>query len=375
MIALPNTYWQIHSGVGFCTKMNHQGTGNLPALAVSSYTTGSNTVTAFCSDTSQLKAGDLVLFDGADPLMQLCSMEVDSITPNVSFTGRLPLGLKPSISQACAARPIMIGDYDNPVSGAMADGWDKDASLGYWLEDNAVNCDVGFIRSAAFKKTSSGVQSFRHDVPAHQVHKWRGKAITFSIAGKGADWRVRIVDGGVDIANAPVSGAFQRRGVSANISNTCQSLSFVVDLLGEAGSVNYFCGPEPAKDGYLIPRVMILFQSFHNANATMTDALSGGGYGFRFNPYAESNGRITRDVRVINMTWEGRNASHNVAVALRSSASAPAIYSFIRYSDPKDAMICSSHLATIGDDGAYFYSENQGANLYNMSMEANGYVL
>lgn len=385
MNLLPNTGWQINSGVLYCTKYNHQGTGNLPLLSVSGYTTGSNLVTAYCSDTSQLKQGDLVMFSGAESALMFCSMYVDSITPNVSFSGRLPFGLKPTTSTACQARPIACGDYDGTITGGMADGWDKDL-MGYWIEDNECNLDVGCVRAAAFKKNSNASQSFWHTADAT---KFRGQTISWGIRGYqktgSGGFRVRINDSGtVTNGSTASAGSYQSSKVeNYTVSDTCTSLTFLVDTLGANGDVYYFCKPMGnlgatllpywPSTGYFVPRVFI--GPWVNANFTFNTIGASGRYGFTWMPYQETNGRIAKDVELLSMQWEGRNATSDKHIALTSSDDPPSVYSFVRYSDPVNSMICSSHMTTLKNGSAYFYSDQQGTNWYNASMELNGFVL
>lgn len=397
MNLLPNTAWQINSGVSYCTKYNYQGTGNLPAIALSGYTTGSNTVTASCAtpnpSTSQLKVGDLVMFDAsADSNMQVCSMWVESFVQNSSFTGRLPRGLKPSATHACQARPIMIGDYDNPVSGAMADGWDKDAALGYWIEDNACNLKVWAVRAAAFKKTSSGSQIFRHDVPQSELPRWRGRTFSFGIHGMqkirggSGTWRVNIVDSGSTTSSSSASTVgpiYQDSSVTATVSDACTTLSFQVELLGNSGDVYYFCGPRAnignvLEDWWPTPGLFparVMVGSWLDSTMVFDTQLSNGDYGFAWMPYQESNGRVAKDVLLPTMTIESRCGTANNFIALRSDQSPPVDYSYVRYSDPINSQKCSSHICTLNDDGvAYFYG-TPNTTWYNASMELNGFFL
>lgn len=392
MNLLPNTAWQINSGLLLVGKHNHQGTALMPAINVASTTIGANQVTALTANTGQLKAGDLVRFEPpAHEYLRICAFRVDEFISNTLFTGRLPLGLTAPTSMPCSATPVTVGDLTGNT-GAGPDGWSKTPEVLGWIDDHPENLPVGFTRAFAIKKTIDGPQYFFYPVPAMELPKYLGRTFSFGLqvhhkikTGTGT-WRPLINTGAVTYGAAATTQAYQDIGLSGAVPSNAAFLDFGVVLDGKADDVYYIVGaranPGPTleawwpRPGYLIPRVMMLLATWFNANVNLNTPLSGGGFGFRFMPYPESNGRIAPDVRVLNMTWEGRNASSNVAFALRSAEAAPVVYSFVRYSDPVNAMICSSHLATMDEfSDAFFYSPTQGANLYNMSMEVNGFIL
>lgn len=121
----PNSQWQVASGHGVGTKMNHQGTGTHAALSITAYETGTNTPLCTCADVAQLKVGDLVAFNApADICFRITLVEVIEVGGG-GFRVLLPLGLKPTTSQACLAVPSMSGGTGTLGSGASFDWWSK----------------------------------------------------------------------------------------------------------------------------------------------------------------------------------------------------------------------------------------------------------
>lgn len=389
MNLLPNTEWKVNSGMGLVPKMNLEGSGTLSPNSVTGYTTNANQITVSVANIYQLQPGHLGVFDGAAHAnLKLCAFRVDSVSGN-TFTGTLPLGLTAPTSAACQFHPSVAGDYGS--TGCGPDGWDKDQSLHCWIEDNAVNLDVGVVRALGCKKTSAGPQTIHHDVPAWEIAKYRGRTISFGIRGyqkHGAyGFRVRINDSGTYTnGNTATGSGYQDSAVTAAISSACTALSFVVEMLGDTGAVYYFAKPmgNPGstllpwwpKSEILKPRVFVPVVTFTNASVTLPGPDSYGNYGFRFQPDAETNGKVL-GVRQMFQTWEGRCSMQNDAIALTSSRSPPqSAHSFCRYATTADQMQCSSHLATMGDDGdAFFYTINENTNWYNMSLELDGFVL
>ena len=394
MNLLPNTAWQISTGMGLVAKMNLEGTGTLSPNSVTSYTTGANTITVNVADIYQLQPGHLGTFDGAAHAnLKKCAFRVDSVSGN-SFTAPLPLGLTAPSSAACNFHPSVAGDYGS--TGCGPDGWDKDLALHCWIEDNAVNLDVGVVRVLGCKKTSGGPQTVYHTVSALELPKWRGRVVTFGVRGyqKIGDYgfRVRIHDSGTYTNGNQATGGYTDSTVTATIGTSCTGLMFVIELSGDSGAVYYFAKPRAnfgttledwwPTAGLLIPRVMVQIPTFCGAagegggSVTLPGPDQYGNYGFRFLPYAETNGKIAQDVRAMFQTWEGRNDTQDRAIALTSSQHPPQVPSFCRYETVAGQMQASSHLATMGADGdAWFYTIHTGTHWYNMSMELNGFML
>ena len=125
---LPNTQWQIGSGHGIGTKMNHQGTGTKVALNITSYETGTNTPWCYCADMADLKVQDLLAFAvPAEQCFRTTLVEVTEVGAD-GFRVLLPLGKKPAASVACTALPSMNGG--TPAgSGDAFDGWSRTPSV------------------------------------------------------------------------------------------------------------------------------------------------------------------------------------------------------------------------------------------------------
>lgn len=395
MNLLPNTEWKVNSGMGLVPKMNLEGSGTLSPNSVSSYTTNANQITVNVANIYQLQPGHLGTFDGsAHGNLKKCAFRVDSVSGN-SFTGTLPLGLTAPSSAACNFHPSVAGDYGS--TGCGPDGWDKDQALYCWIEDNAANMDVGVGRALGCKKTSAGPQTFHHDVPASELAKWRGRTVSFGIRGyqkHGAyGFRVRINDSGTYTNGNTATGGYADSSVCASIGTSCSSLSFIVELLGDTGAVYYFAKARAnmgstledwwPKSEILRPRVYCAGVTFTDGSVTLPGPDGYGNYGFRFQPDAETNGKIL-GIRQFFMTWEGRCPTYNHAIALTSSQNPPQVPSWCAYqnavrptvNDPHPMQTVKNAFCTMGDDGdAWFYTINAGTNWHNMSMELNGFVL
>jgi hypothetical protein len=392
MNLLPNARWQINSALGLVAKPTIAGTGAMPAISVSSYTTGATAITANCGSTGELKVGDLLSFSGAHDYLQIATLAVNGMS-NSSLSLRLPLGLKAATSAACAAQPVTVGDMAG-VTGNGPDGWSKSPELLMWIDDHPENLPAACTRAVGLKKTIDGPQYFYFHVPADKLPMYLGK--TFSLAanakhkvkGGSGTWRLFVNDGAtVSYGFTAGTQAYTDTAFSAYISPTATGVDMGIVLDGNAGDVYYFAEPRanlgitanaywPQQNERLVPTVMQLFATFHDANYTFNQTDAAGHYSFRFTPYADSNGRIAPDVRVINLTWEGRNAATGQAIAMKSAEAAPVVMGMVNYSKVAGAMECLPFEATMGPDGsAYFYSETLNSNIYNSSMEANGFTL
>jgi hypothetical protein len=212
--------------------------------------------------------------------------------------------------------------------------------------------------------------------------------VMHKVKGGSGTWRPLINDGITQTyGTASTSQAFTDIATTATISAASTGVDFGIVLDGKAGDVYYLVEPRanpgitadvfwPQQSERLVPTVMQLFGTFHNANYTFNQGDAAGACSFRFTPYAESNGRIAPDVRVINLTWEGRNSVAGQAIAMKSAEAAPVAMSMVNYSKVPGAMECLAFEATLGPDGsAFIYSETENSNIYNSSMEANGFTL
>ncbi|MDE2227293.1 MAG: hypothetical protein KGJ89_05070 [Patescibacteria group bacterium] len=404
---LPNTQWQVCTGGQGNGKWLPDGTGAMPAISVSSYTTGSNTVVCTTSNTGQLKVGDLVTFSAAaDANMKICSIRVDSLVVNTSFTGTLPLGLAPSASAACTATPTMVGQI--AASGNGPDGWTKATTLNFWREDNAVNLKTGSLYSLGVQKGSASAETLYSNFVSPDIYLYRGKTLVFGV------WVMQKIKGGSGTWNSFISsdgtggatnnsasstagvGTWTWLEVSYTVPSDATTLSLGINFAGNNADVYYVSQPMGAIGSYLgsgnycprlkeilIPIVKYTPLSYNGASVSFPASADGAGtYSFNFKVEPETNGCIAPTVKLINITFEGVNSNAAVAgasprlFAMRDVAAPPIKYGPIMgqtVSNMKSFITGQVQLSTVGQ--AVFYSGVASDSWYNVSIDINGYVL
>lgn len=411
---LPNTQWQVATAIGSSTKMNPQGTGTALPISVSSYTVGANTVVALTTNTGDLKVGDLVSFSAAaDANLRLSYCRVDAVTPNVSFTVSLPLGLKTAASAACTATPVMAGGAASVGTGDAFDGWSKTTTLQVWREDNVVNLQPGSAYSAGLLKGAATPELMYCSLPAREVPRYLNRQVVFGTwcyqkIGT-AGWRAFVTTNGTGgtttYSSTAAAGSFAWAEVSVAVPADATTISFGVSLDGVANDVYYVSQPmagfgtylgrgnyQVPRNEYLVPKVKMSPLTFIGAAVTFPTVLDASGvtYGFAMRPYAETNGAVAPTVRALSMQLEGRTDGPLPAVggaagnvfATRNRNAVPHIYAVLFYATVAGAFGTGAGLITLNDgsDGLpagdfFVYGVVSGGAWYQVSFDINGYLL
>lgn len=383
-----NTDWQILTAQQVNTKYNYQGTGTLPALSVTSHTTGNNYVTFYTSNTSQLKNGDLVELTGGTYISNLCSVKAENVVTNTSFGANLPRGLVPSNTSALTARVIQRSDISGVTTHA-ADNWNKTQSLYFWVDDNSQNLDIGTKRVAAVKKGSSSAEFLTYNIPETIAIGYAGQDYTFKVRVKSAGtWRAYIYNGSTQTYSASQSGSgFIEAQVTANIDTSNPAITVGIEFTGSSGTVSYVSKPIAyatssiptgyyrKREGQFRPIVKYTPETLHGASITLPSTSDGyGTYGWLFRVNQETNGVVANDVLGVNFCWEFDCASSDVALAWRNRLAPPHIYGNIAHS------VGGQSISTQGDvwfynGEAFLYSAHSGASFTNVSADYSSFYL
>lgn len=259
---LPNTQWQIFSLLAYITKMNSQGTGTQGSISVSSYNTGSNTVTFNTSSTGQLKVGDIVNCTVGETNLKVAPMRVSAVIANTSFTANLPYFLTASSSGTTTIFPISVGDTAGNT-GYGPDGWQKANTLLIWRDDFSINKKVGSLYQLGLRKGSASSEGIgavfdlgAGNVPPGAVAKFQGRTVVFGAwvyqkvqSGSGT-WNLSINDSFGQTFSANGTGAslagYQWLEVSATINANAAYVIFTVNTNGADNDVYYLSQPMAA---------------------------------------------------------------------------------------------------------------------------------
>ncbi len=252
---LPNTQWQVATGMGSVTKMNSQGTGTQNVVAVTSFTTGSNTVVFNTANTQQAKVGDIGLFSAGDAAITLAPMRITAVSSNVSFTANLPWAGKASTSSAKNFQLITVGDYTGASGGAAFDGWTKNpSSLIIWRDDFSINQKAGSPYSVGFRKDSNSTEYYYSSLSPNDVEKLAGRTLVFGAwvyqkaQGGSGTWTLFVNDSGNQYT-APTNGTgssvggYQWLEFSFTVSSTCTYLEVGLQLNGTTNDIYYLSQP------------------------------------------------------------------------------------------------------------------------------------
>lgn len=357
---LPNTQWQVASGLLSDTKFNKEGTGLFPSIDVISYSIndiGSVSCIVGASGIGDLKVNDIGVFSAAAHInLKICSCRVISIaTDNTSFTVSLPLGLTGNTSAVCTFTPISSGGNNSNNTGDAFDGWSKSVNAIVWRDDYSVNLKNGSIYSLGFKKSSISTEYLYVDIPIRELNKYRGRKVVFGtwvmhkIKNGTGTWRVAINTSSINFLSIAASySTWQWLEISGVVPLDTSSLFFSIEFLGTVGDVYYVSQPMTSfgqslgfdsysqpRDEYLIPRVHIQSKSFLNGTISMPSSLSSStGKGndtqlvgnnnsafkvFAVDIYAETNGAIAPTIRELIIKTEGRCVSETDGFCLSNN--------------------------------------------------------
>lgn len=351
---LPNTQWQIWSRVGYITKPNYQGTGTQSPIAVSSFTTGSNTCVFTTSNTGQLKVGDIGYFSSGDAAITRAPMRVTAVTTNTSFTCLLPFQATATTSSAVSFVPITVGDLTGASGGAGPDRWQRYTPAGtmpkIWKDDFSVNNKAGSPYSVALQKTDSSSQAFYCNIDAQQRLKILGRQVTFGCwvyqktQGGSGTWDLYINDGSVtQSTNGTGSsvGGFQWLEVTATVSSSATFLSCGIHLNGNNGDTYYVSQPMLAfgssiGQGKYIQNLneMLWFDAHVNpptltpfVGAFPTTLLPGATwYGYELDLEAICYCQLDRTLKSFNVKWEATSATVGLNLFILSSMAGPNVF-------------------------------------------------
>jgi hypothetical protein len=401
---LPNTRWHLGTGLADGLKWNETATAALPNCNVTSYTNNANLVTFNTTNTSMLQVGGLVAMGApADANMRLgTTLRVLSITPNVSFTARLPNGLRTGAasSVACIATPYDAGGAGSVGSGNAFDGWTKTTATQCWRDSFASNVQGGNKYSAALKKGTAGSELFYVAIDPRDVRQVAGKnmAARFVVkAPAGGSWRIFTSDnisGQRNGATVNGAGGFESSEFTFLVPAGIGNVAFGIELFGPVGATFYvseaFAGQgtivgqgavQNLQRNRLVPVVKFSPYSWVNANMTFpTVADSVGLFSFVFDPYAETNGAIAPEVRALDVIIEGFNLSAVITgtgarvIATRDQEPVPHKYGPIMFQQAANVKTAAMGTLTLGPDGTARVYGLSGDNWANVSMDINGVI-
>lgn len=396
---LSNTKWQVRTGLSPITIQNHQATGGLPAMSVSSYTTGSNTVVCTTADTSQYKVGDLVTFSGGcHANMKICSSKIEALVVDTSFTVSLPHGALGTSSAACSVVGIQRGDIA-ASTGSGPDGWTKTSSLSLWVDENSENAYNNSLRQIGLKKTTAGSEYFYHKFNT-RLDELRGQTVVFGgggmhkIKGGSNTWRAMIncdgTGGGLTVSPPAEGTGYEWCEVFAVIPEDATYVDIGYQLTGDIGDAYFVTHPMSAygsflgdwnyakkSNEYLIPIVKYSPDSWINASIAVPASLSIDGvtYGLPLRFDAETNGVMSADIPAISMQLECRSLTADEAFGLRDQEAVPHKYGILTYSKVTSMMEVAEGILTLDSGHGFAYSATSAAAVYNCSIDINGFQL
>ena len=273
---LPNVQNQLASGIGWITKQKEDGTGSQIPVTCSSFETQNNQPTFFCSNTGEIKVGDLVVpskvdfwgFSGpgyidcpSQPELQkvecdqgyVTASRVINLVPNTSITIQGDLGgVSPTQSSQVLLAPIVRGDLGHLTRGM--DGWKKTATLTISPDDFASNAYPGTIRPLLMRKGKDGDEEYIWDVPESRLNEFRGRIVTCEAAvwqkrrnGSGT-WQLLVNDdenpgGFSEPGSGTAASNYEVRSVTHRIGEKAKSVVMGVVLRGAENDVLYLAGP------------------------------------------------------------------------------------------------------------------------------------
>lgn len=393
---LPNTQWQVCTGLIASTKQLAAGTGAIGATSVSSYTTGSNTVVFTTANTSLLAVGDIVSISAAAHAnLKICTLEIESIVANTSFTCKLPINLTGAASAACTATPIVSGDVAG-VTGDAADGWSKTSTLLCWRDMWSANVKAGSPYQLGVRKDSASDRLVFHTVPTEDVSAYVGRTIVFGVwvyhkvKGGSGTWRAEITTNGTGgtttTSSAATTTAYEWLEVTVTVPTDATTITVGVNFKGNSADVYYISQPmlaygsrlgsgnyAPQKGEWLIPIVKMTPLSYDGASVTFPSSFdsSGVSYGFALRFYPETNGAIAPTVRALSMQFEGQDDALGTAFAFRNQEAVPHIYGILNYCTVVSQTMSSEGILTLKSGKAWVYTITSGATWFTCSIDIN----
>lgn len=376
---LLNTEWQIITAHKVMTLMGWQGGVTLPALTVSGFLPSANLVTFYCSDTNQLRVGDLFIGhetngSQATDIMGLCSIRVTEIVPNSYFKGYLPRGALSPASRPLIARPIQRGDWIGETGNA-ADYWNKAAADYFCVDYHAENLDIGTKRVACIVRKTTGASFHQQTLEKDVALDYAGQPYTakFRVKSNGS-WRVYINDNGAVTYGATQSGSgYIESQVSISAVSGVGNLTIGVEHLGAVGTCYFYSKPFATNeasipDNYyrqsereLIPVVKYTPDTLNGATLTMPTAGDGfGTFGWTVRFYEETNGAVSDDVNSVNLCWEFTCPNANKTLAWRNQQAVPHIYGEIATNSYSGSKVTGNGKIWLKNGCAFLYTDTAG---------------
>lgn len=403
----PNSQWYVSTVYNPCDLPTEDGTSTVSAISVSSYTTGSNSVTVTCGSTTPLANGMIGRFSSAADANMRYVTQTDGVTQNLfcvqvanvtstTFTTTLPLGRSPSASAACTFQPMTVGDLAG-VSGNGPDGWAKDVSLLCWRDVWSANQRYGSKYQIGLKKSSGSSQYFSRATPATELHKYRGRTVAFGVAvkqgvrGGSGTWRLGINDGTgtTSSAAASTSSGYQWLYVTKTIDANATQVIVWIELQGASGDVYYVAKPVIAFATYLTEESYVAplserFQPFQKMTPTSWTAIDWTApasadaesfYSTAVNIYPETNGCITPEVVAFEAQLEGVGQTTATAMAIRNKVGNTTFGVQPVYCQIEGVFATGSGLVPMNAGQFLVYSNAASAVFRYASIDINGYIL
>ncbi len=369
---LPNTQWQVGSGLSGSAQRTELGTGYEAAMTVSGHTTGSNTVTFTVNSTGNLRANDLVAIDGvnAPQTFKNTYLRVATVAAT-TFTAKLYGGNKSvdAFTASYNATIAGIGNASSISTGDAFDHWTKSSGgsgLIVWRDSWPSNTKAGSKYSCGMLKGAAGLQYIHHSpLVFRDLDRFKGRKVVFGcwvkqrVKGGSGTWRVVIQTNAGIVAGSAMatSQEFTWLEVTTTLSASITQLDFMVELAGNASDVYYLSQPMAGfgeflgegnyvqpRNEYLVPIVHVQFNSFNGASPALPTSLAAtDGKGtdtdiqgtdnsafktFDVDPYAETNGIVAPTVREIVVKVEGRCESEGDALGFSNNNVAGAAHVF-----------------------------------------------
>jgi hypothetical protein len=414
----PNSQAEVISSFGASQRMNVAGTALMATMAMSGYTTGSNTVVLTLAGsqlTGDMKVGDLVNVTGAGVDVGLTSapLRVQSFVANTSITVKLPFGRVAASSTTGTITNVTPGLAASAGNGDACDGWNKTTTLWFWREDNAANVPPNISYAFGVQKNAATTENLGIEWPASHPHPGvpmvipKGRQIVFGanvfqkIKGGSGTWYPYIstdgTGGGTFRGPSGTGQAYQWSEVTAMIPTDATSIVVGIGFAGAVGDVYYvaqpvltygsFIGPSnyiKPRGEKIIPIAGISLITWRGASFSFPSTLDDQNtYSFTVDVFAESGGSLAPTIHALDMQLEGINSQAVVTgntiarlIAFRSDPAAPTVFApVMRQTVSNVAMETSGTLVLDGSGRVLCYSGIASDPWFYVSMDTWGYLL
>ena len=352
----PDPQFCIQDANSVVSAANDEMTGTQNQIAVSSYTTGSQNVTAYTSSTGQLAVGDLIYFNApADIALRLSALRVTAVVANTSFSFTIEYkDGKPTTSTACLVNPMQRGDYTGAAGGLVTSNVKRYANgstwPSFWISARPAHTSLlrACRRVVVARKATAGDELIYWEPTPERVKTIRGTSRAVGLAvhvanGSGASARAFCQDSatGMTYSSATATTA-ARTWLSAlktagpSISNWQEGVvmsgpigsTFVIGEFTSAPSAGeLYDGSFSTPRGQSVLSVASI-SPWIGANLT-TPAAKGAGntYEFVVDMRQASFGIINEGVSYLSALLEGQSQTAGNLLAARSRVAPPTTYS------------------------------------------------